>query len=217
VEPGPPNLTRRPVLWISLSAACILSILLCITCIDLPLADCAHAAFGTGLFKVAIAILTALRAMLVPMALFAVGCGAWRLAGRRLPAWARPFVKAVLAAAVAVIITLALKVAIGRSQPYPHYTSNHIHEFRPFWADRSYRAFPSGTMAVASAFLAVLCLKSAGRRWFAGTVLILIAACVVITNGHWLADILGGFYLGTIMGWLILRGYHRVTAPQQSP
>ena len=30
--------------------------------------------------------------------------------------------------------------------------------------------------------------------------LTLIVACLVITNSHWLADILGGFYLGTLTG-----------------
>jgi len=115
------SIISRPVLWILLSAAYALLVLLCIAWVDLPLADCAQAAFGTPLFGVAIAILTILHAMLVPMALFVVGCGAWRLAGRRLPDWAGPFVKAILAAGVAVVITLALKVAIGRSQAYPHY------------------------------------------------------------------------------------------------
>jgi len=209
------SIISRPVLWILLSAAYALLVLLCIAWVDLPLADCAHADFGTPLFGVAIAILTILHAMLVPMAVFVVGCGAWRLAGRRLPAWAGPFVKAILAAGVAAVITLALKAAIGRSQPYPHYISNHIHEFRPFRADHTYRAFPSGAMAIASAFLAVLCLESVGRRWFAGTALTLIAACLIVTNSHWLGDILGGFYLGTIVGWAILSASRAAMTPQE--
>ena len=94
------NIISRPALWILLSAAYALLVLLCIGWVDLPLADFAHTVFGTPLFGVAIAILTILHAMLVPMALFVVGCGAWRLAGRRLPDWAGPFVKAILAAEV---------------------------------------------------------------------------------------------------------------------
>ena len=221
MESGPPtasgtNLTRRPVFWALLSTASVLSLVLCVACVDRPVADFVYTAFGTPLFRMAVAILTTLHVLLVPMALFVVGCGAWRLSGRQLPAWAGLFLQAALAAAVALVVALLLKVAIGRSQAYPLYVSNHIHEFRPFRGDPSYRAFPSGTMAVASAFLAVLCLESVGRRWFAGTGLTLIAACLVITNGHWLADILGGFYLGTIVGWAILRASRPVTTPQAS-
>jgi len=199
------DIIRRPVLWALLSGVGVLSLLASIVYVDRPAADFAHTAFGTPLFRIAVAILTTLHVLLVPMVLFAVGCGAWRLAGRRLPGWAGPWLLATLAAGVALVVAVLLKIAIGRSQAYPLYVSNHIHEFRPFQGDAGHKAFPSATMAVATAFLAVLCLESAGRRWFAGTVLTLVAACIVITNGHWIADILGGFYLGTIAGWVILR------------
>src|SRR5947207_2081573 len=130
------TITRRPVLWALLSAASVLSLLACIAYVDRPVADFAHRAFGgTRLFGVAVAILTTLHAVLVPMALFVVGCGAWCLAGRRLPGWARPLLRAALAAGVALVVTLSLKVAIGRSEAYPLYVSNRIHEFRPFRCD----------------------------------------------------------------------------------
>jgi len=208
---------RRRVFWALMSGVGVLSLLACIAYVDRPVADFAHRAFGgTRLFGVAVAILTTLNAVFVAMALFVVGCGAWRLAARRLPDWARPLLRAALAAGVALVVTLSLKVAIGRSQPYPQYISSHIHEFRPFRCDSGHTAFPSAKIAVASAFLAVLCLESAGRRWFAGMVLTLIAACIAVTNGHWIADILGGLYLGTVVGWLILRAPRPAMAPQES-
>jgi hypothetical protein len=207
------DIIRRPVLCALLSGVGVLSLLACIAYVDRPVADFAHTAFGTTWFRIAVAILTTLHVVLVPMVLFVVGCGAWRLAGRRLPGWTRPLLQAALAAGVALVVAVSLKVAIGRSQAYPLYVSNHIHEFRPFRGDNGHRAFPSATMAVASAFLAVLCLESAGRRWFAGTGLTLIAACIVVTNGLWMADILGGLYLGTIVGRAILRAAGRVRAP----
>lgn len=211
------DIIRCGVLWALLSGVGVLSLLACIAYVDRPVADFAHTAFGgTRLFGVAVAILTALHAVLVPLALFVVARGAWALARRPLPDWSRPLVKAALAAGVTLAVALSLKVAIGRSQAYPLYVSSHIHEFRPFRGDNSHKAFPSATMAVASAFLAVLCLESAGRRLFAGTVLTLLAACIVVTNGHWIADILGGFYLGTVVGWVILRASRRVMAPQES-
>jgi hypothetical protein len=199
------DISRRGVLWASLAAAVVLFILPCIAYADRPVADFAHAAFGgTRLFRISIAILASLRALLVPMGLFVVGCGAWRLAGRRLPGWTKPFLKAALAAGIAGVVIIALKAAIGRSEPYPFYVLSRIHEFRPMRGGSSHRAFPSGTMGVASAFLAVLCLESTGRRWFAGTVLTLIAGCLIVTNSHWLADILGGLCLGTGVGWRLL-------------
>ena len=82
------DIIRCGVLWALLSGVGVLSLLACIAYVDRPVADFAHTAFsGTRWFGVAVAILTALHAVLAPMALFVVGCGAWRLAGRKLPDW----------------------------------------------------------------------------------------------------------------------------------
>jgi PAP2 superfamily len=201
-----PHSTRRHIRWALLSGFGILLILICIAYVDRPVADFAHNRLGgTQLFGVAVAILTSLLAVLVLMALFVVGCGAWYLAGWRLPDWARLLLQAVLAAGVSLLVALSLKVAIGRSEADPLYVSSHIHEFRPFRGDNDHKAFPSATMAFASAFLGVLCWDSAGRRLFAGALLILLSACLVATNSHWIADILGGLYLGIVVDAVILR------------
>ena len=151
--------TRNPILWALLSGFGILLILICIAYVDRPVADFAHDRLGgTQPFEVAVAILTSLLVVLVLMALYVIGCGAWRLAGRRLPNWARLLLQAVLAAGVSLVVAYSLKIVIGRSEADPLYVSSHIHEFCPFRGDAGHTAFPSATMAVASAFLGVLCL-----------------------------------------------------------
>jgi membrane-associated phospholipid phosphatase len=198
--------TCHPILWALLSGFGILLILICIAYVDRPVADFAHNRLdGTHLFGIAVAILTSLLAVLVSMALFVVGCGAWYLAGRRLPNWARLLLQAVLAAAVSLVVAYSLKIVIGRSEADPLYVSSHIHEFCPFRGDAGHMAFPSATMAIASSFLGVLCSGSTRRRVVAGALLTFIGACLVVTNGHWLADILGGLYLGIVVGAVILR------------
>jgi len=196
----------HPILWALLSGCAILLILICIAYVDRPVADFAHNRLdGTQLFGVAVAILTSLLGALVLMTLYVVGCGAWRLAGRRLPNWARLLLQAVLAAGVSLVVAYSLKIVIGRSEADPLYVSSHIHEFCPFRGDAGHMAFPSATMAVASAFLGVLCSGSTGRRVVAGALLTLLGACLVVTNSHWVADILGGSCLGIVVGALIPR------------
>lgn len=99
----------------------------------------------------------------------------------------------------------ALKLAIGRSQVYPAYLVDHLYQLRPFTTDHRYGGFPSATMAIASAFLTTLGI----HRLLAGAALLLLAASIAVTNGHWIGDLLGGTCLGTAIGSLTVRRARR--------
>jgi hypothetical protein len=195
------------------AAAALLSILACIAWVDRPVATFAHDQFAdTRLFAIAGGVFRPSRIVLALIALFLAGGAAWSLSGRKLPFRGRPLFVAALAGTAALGVALVLKYAIGRSQIYPLYLTSHIHEFRPFRGDPWYAAFPSATIAVASALVAALSLESTRRRFAGGAVLMLLAVCLVITNSHWVADILGGLYLGVLIGRVVALRLHRPRA-----
>jgi membrane-associated phospholipid phosphatase len=70
----------------------------------------------------------------------------------------------------------------------------------PHW-----QSFPSGTAAISAAIVSVL--WTAIPRWRAIGVLSIALLCVavVITNYHWVGDVIAGTFLGTSIGWMTVQ------------
>jgi len=177
---------------------------LCIFFVDRPfalwVAERAHrtSVYAAGMFTLQLLdVLSAAGAVFLAIAWVS---GRWY----RAPEALRRAVVAGIAATVAVLAALILKLAVGRSDVYPSFLENHIYEVRPF-AGGNFRAFPSGTMAAAVAFAAGAGLTRRGDRVLAAVIILVIVETLVVTNSHWLSDLIGGAYLGALAGGAVRR------------
>lgn len=190
---------RRVLSWVLLLIGVFASVGLCIGYVDRPVARFAHSHWAdTSVFIVASAVLSSSRWVLGVLAPFALGSCVWPFRRRSRPGWVETMRRATFAACVALGIAFVFKLAVGRSEADPLYLVRHLYEFRPFQSTREYTAFPSATMAVASALLISMGRGRKRRIPIISAVLVLVALFLVVTNSHWVGDILGGLYVGAI-------------------
>ncbi|HEX9943405.1 MAG TPA: phosphatase PAP2 family protein [Thermoanaerobaculia bacterium] len=192
---------RYPLAFLLCTALVIVSI----AWIDRPVADYAFAHFrDTALARWISRGLGPLR-LIVPLAiLWLAGSGGWRLSARPVPSWARPPLVVSVSVGLAGLTTILLKYLFGRTSADPSYLVHGVHEWRPLRGDASHLAFPSGTMAVAGAALTVLCILQPRLRGASAVVLAALAAALIVTNSHWVADIIAGVFLGIGVGRTVL-------------
>lgn len=178
--------------------ACVIA---CMALLDRPLALWLDHQFGgTALYAACVRGFQVVDGLgLAGVAILVVG-GAWRTADAKAPQFVRRLVDALLAAGVMLALTLFLKWAIGRSQVDPAFLRDHVYAFHPFRGGLDFRAFPSATMAVSSAFLFAWGVTRPRDRVAAGWVLSVLALAILVTNGHWLSDIVAGTFLGASFG-----------------
>ncbi len=211
--PGDPARRRygtKRRLILGLVAAAIVP---CLLGVDRPLALWVDRHItGSALYIAAAALLRPLDGLLIAGLFLLLTAGAWTLAGAHTPAWVSRFIVADLAAILALILTVVLKLAIGRTQVYPAFLREGTYGFHPFGGYPVFAAFPSATMSVSSAFLACLGLRRPPGRTVAGLVLVLLAAALLATSSHWSSDIVAGLWLGLVIGEAV-----RVARSRQKP
>lgn len=178
-----------------------IALFLCLLYADRPLALWLDRRFrGTVIYVVCLRAFYAVEGLgIVGAVLLALG-GGWWIIRRKLPRRVVDFLSALLVAALTLGLTELLKWAVGRSQVDPVFLREHVYGVRPFAGRHGYGAFPSATMSVSSAFLAGLGLGGQRSRIIAAVVLSLMVVAMLITNGHWLTDILAGTLLGLSVG-----------------
>jgi len=110
-------------------------------------------------------------------------------------------------AALSLAATVVLKFMIGRSQVYPPFLRDGIYTFLLVHGRPDYGAFPSATMAGASALIIGLHLRTAAERVTLVVVTSLLTAALLVTNGHWMSDIIGGVCLGLVIGRAVARRF----------
>jgi hypothetical protein len=195
---GLTSTVRRRIAAAGAVGACVI---VCMVFVDRPLAVWLDQQFRGGpIYEASLRGLYPLKGLGLIGALLLVGGGVWRIVGGSIPRSIRRLVDALLAAAVALALTLFLKWAIGRSDADPLFLRDHIYAFHPFRRGEGYGAFPSSTLAVSSAFLSGLGITRQRDRLVAGCVLLVLLLAVLITNSHWLADLIGGTFLGVTIG-----------------
>ena len=192
--------------WLLALSICIAMVLICIEWVDRPVADWSAAHFGgTAVFALGRSVLRPAEPLFVAVVAFVIACGVWRLGGGRLPPWTRVPLTCGVSMSVAFVAMAALKIAFGRSPASPLYLADHVYVFRPFHGGTTFGALPSGTMSVGTAALAVLWIESARLRFLWAFAWVLLAWSLVVTNSHWVGDIVAGSYLGAVIGSLPLR------------
>jgi membrane-associated phospholipid phosphatase len=190
------SLRRPPVAVLS---ALALATFFSVVFVDRPLAlACTHLQGARLLFQLCAA--PSLLALPLAGAVCVIAI-ARRFAGRaKLPA---PWLMMSVATIAGTAAKDELKWMFGRPWPdtWLHY---HVYALHPFTDSQSFGSFPSGHTAYIAAPLCVLwALKPSARPW-AGALIGIVMAGLVLADYHFLADVLGGLMVGITSAWATL-------------
>jgi membrane-associated phospholipid phosphatase len=67
----------------------------------------------------------------------------------------------------------------------------------PHWS-----SFPSGTATISAAIVATIWLIAPRLRLTCALLAGLVCAAVIVTNQHWVSDVIAGAFLGASIGWM---------------
>lgn len=124
--------------------------------------------------------------------------------------------RGVEALVVASGITAIVKLILGRARPYMGYCPWHWEPFAGL-KDAGFLSMPSGHTTAATAFAVAAVLATAGwpvwRRMAVGMPLVLSALVVawarIVTNQHWLSDIIVAWFIAVTTGIVLARIHAR--------
>jgi membrane-associated phospholipid phosphatase len=192
--------------WLFALALCAVAVSFCIVYVDCPLALYLDAHVRhTEIWGWLNFTLRPFSLVVVVALFFLMACGIWLISGHQLRPWtATPFLCSSSAMA-AVATVVSFKRIFGRGWPDPTFIRDHLYGFHLLRGEMHWDAFPSGTAAVSVAILAVLWVLKPQWRLLGLLVVIFLIAAVVITNYHWLSDVLAGSFLGMSIGWATVR------------
>jgi membrane-associated phospholipid phosphatase len=193
--------------WVASFVLSAVLVVICYVWVDRPVALLAHEVYRLDLLA-----LTGNRVPIViaPVAAVAfVVFAARALLNRPLP---RPLLVIVLCALSYFVtegLTLYLKGAAGRTWPEswmdgrnPSFVRDGVYGFFPFHSGAAYTSFPSGHTAVACAILSVLWAWYPRFRSLYALLIAATAVGLVVTNFHFVSDVIAGMFLGTSVGWI---------------
>jgi membrane-associated phospholipid phosphatase len=146
-----------------------------------------------------------LTAVILLAQLFLLACGIWRASGRQLRPWTGTLLLCSLAAMWALAAEVVFKTIFGRSSPDPAYVQYHVYEFQLLHGGPHRWSFPSGTAIISAAIVAVLWPLIGRWRRLGALVVFALSVAVVVTNYHWLSDVIAGVFLGVSIGWFTVR------------
>ena len=192
--------------WLLALVATVIVTIGCVAWVDRPVADFVeqhlrHTTFWTvltiALLPISLVVFAAL--------LFLLGCGAWMLSGRQLARWTRVPLLGSWATMWAIAAEIICKRILGRGWPDPTYTQEHLYGFHWLHGTPHWDSLPSGTAAISCAILAVLWTQT--PRWRAGgfVIVALLNLAVIVTNYHWVSDVIAGAFLGFSIGCMTVR------------
>ncbi len=194
--------------WLYAFGICAVVVIACMAWVDRPVADFVDDHLSWRDFaQVTMHILWPRVLIPVVALLWLGGALAWRSGGRPMEAWNRATLLSVASVVVTLIAVVILKRIFGRSDPVPLWVHRRVYTFRLLRGAQRYMAFPSGTTAVSAALLSVFAILLPPMRLTCALLLILVAIALIITNSHWVADCIGGAFLGAFLGWAVVRRY----------
>jgi membrane-associated phospholipid phosphatase len=192
--------------WLLTFAATAIAVVVCIAYIDRPVAEFLDRHFRhTTTWAWLDRALAPLDLVVVAAMLFLFLSGAFAVSGRRFGSWARTPLLCSWAAMWATAADIILKHIFGRAGPDPTYIQNHLYGFRLLHGGPHWESFPSGTAAISAAIVSVLWIVMPRWRVIGALIVALLCAAVVITNYHWVADVIAGAFLGMSIGWMTVQ------------
>jgi membrane-associated phospholipid phosphatase len=192
--------------WVFASGATTVAVVVCIAYVDRPIAlffdaHLRHTAAWVWLSRA----LAPLDLVVITALLFLLGCGARVLSGHLLRPWTRTPLLCSWAGIWATTADIIFKHIFGRAGPDPAYIQNRIYEFRLLHGGPHWDSFPSGTAAISAAIASVVWIEMPRWRATSAVIVFLLCVAVVITNYHWVADVIAGAFLGTSIGWMTVQ------------
>jgi len=189
--------------WLFLLLLCVMAVVACACCIDRPAAEL----FNTYVRNSAVS--DWIKSLLAPLVLvpvsalfFLSGAGCWLLSGRQLGGWTQKPLLCSWSTIWALAAEFVSKNIFGRGWPNPTYIESHFYGFRFLHAGPHWTSFPSGTATIAAAISTTIWLVAPRLRLPILFVTVLICGGVVVTNGHWISDVIAGAFLGASIGWM---------------
>jgi len=107
---------------------------------------------------------------------------------------------------------IIFKHIFGRAWADPAYIQNRVYEFRLLHGGPYWDSFPSGTAAISAAIASVIWIMIPRWRAISAMIVVLLCIAVLITNYHWVGDVIAGAFLGMSIGWMTVelhRPFHR--------
>ena len=181
--------------------------------IDRRLAECIdETGWHTGFALRLNAGLGVLKPLVVGAMLFLFWGGWMRMKGGRPAAWTRLPLLMSWAVMWTLGVEVVLKTAFGRGWPDPTYLRNGQYGFHWLHGVMYWNSFPSGTALIAGAVAGVLWVERERWRWAVGAVAAALWMALVLSNDHWLADVIAGAFLGVTVVWMTVLLQGRVAA-----
>lgn len=185
------------------------AVLLSMAYVDRPVADYVH------IHLLQSVIIQALAKGLEPLVLFVglgfcvlVGAGCWVLTGHTVSARMETPLLCSWSMVWTMAATQALKAAFGHSEPdmwtgtVAGISAHATFAFHFMNGGPLFESFPSGTTSITAAILSVLWIRAPRLRAMCAFLLAFVAFALIVTNGHFVADIIGGAFLGASTGWM---------------
>jgi len=187
--------------WLLTLALCVIAVLVSVSYIDRPVAVFFNAHVShTELWVWLDHFLAPF--VLIPVAalLFLLALGCWLLSGRQLSTWTLKPLLCSWSAIWALAAEFVFKEIFGRAWPDPSYLENRLYGFRFLHASPHWNSFPSGTATISAAIVATVWFIAPRLRLLGVVVALLLICGVVVTNGHWLSDVIAGAFLDASIG-----------------
>jgi membrane-associated phospholipid phosphatase len=186
--------------WLIAFAICVTLILICVVYVDRPSAEFfeRHFRHTQGWVWLNRAFMP-LNGVVVLAFCFVLGCGAWRVSARPLPAWTATPLLCSWAAMLGLAAEFILKRIFGRAWPDMHVREGFygFHWLSTGWHWEG--SFPSGTADISVAIVTVIWLVA--PRWRASAMIAgLLCVGVVVANFHWPSDVIAGIFVGAAIG-----------------
>jgi undecaprenyl-diphosphatase len=186
--------------WLSAFMICVVAVVFCAVYVDRPVADALRPFMWTTPWFWIRRLLTAASAIAALLVFCGIGCGIWVASGRHLQRWTEIPLLCSWSVTLSIAVETILKRVIGRLSPNPEYILGHVYGFRVLRGVVGQDAFPSGTASVAAALVAVFWLRVPQFRVPAIAVGSAVCIALVVTNTHWLGDVIGGAFIGAVIG-----------------
>jgi membrane-associated phospholipid phosphatase len=198
--------------WLLTFAVTVIVVLVCMAYVDRPGAEffdahVRHTASWVWLDR----SLRPLDAAVVLALLFLLVGGAWVVSGRSLGSWTRVPLLCSWAAMWAAAADIIFKRIFGHGAPDPTYLQDHLYGFHWLHGSSHWESFPSGTAAISSAIASVLWIAWPRSRAIGALIIVFLCVAVIVTNYHWVSDVVAGVFLGASIGWMTV---HLQRTPQ---
>jgi membrane-associated phospholipid phosphatase len=192
--------------WLLLLALCVTTVVVCVFWFDRPAAEFFSTHFrGTPISNWIMSVLAPLVLIPISALFFLFGAGCRQLSGHPLGKWTQTPLLCSWSTIWAMAAEFIFKDIFGRGSPDSTYFESHLYGFRILHAGPHWSSFPSGTAAIAAALSTTIWLVTPRLRLAVLILTVLICGGVVVTNEHWISDVIAGAFLGASIGWMTVR------------